>query len=297
MQMAFEDPAALKRRLRGELRRLRSAAGYTQKDVAEAMDWSPSKVIRIEAGSVAISTTDLRALLAHYGVTERDAIEELVDTAKGARKQTWGEFRDVVDQATAVFYGYEASASIIRAFQPQLIPGLLQTEEYTRALLRDAYEKSAKDIERIVEARTQRQELLDREEPPKLFYILDEAALRRQVGGPAVMRRQLDRVEELGSRPRISVQVLPFSLGAHPGMLGPFQMLDFPGPEDDPVLFLEAQGSQLTRDDPEEVGKYLDLFQGLEKRATPRSALSEVLASSKPSTTTADLREVADAAS
>lgn len=201
--VTFEDPAALKRRLRAELRRLRIEAGYTQKDVAQAMDWATSKVIRIDAGSVAISSTDLRALLNFYGVSDREAIEELVATAESARKQTWGEYRDVVDQGTATFsgyefygheagyefYGYEALASIIRSFQPQLIPGLLWTEEYSGASLRDVREIPAKNIERFVEMRAQRQELLDPDEPPKIFAIVDEAAIHHQVGGPAAMRR------------------------------------------------------------------------------------------------------------
>jgi transcriptional regulator with XRE-family HTH domain len=280
-RMVSEDPAALKRRLLKELKHLRSDAGFTQKDVAEAMDWSPSKVIRIEAGSVSVSTTDLRALLAHYGVTDPAAVEEYVATAKSARKRSWSEFRDVVTPVTATFYGYEASAWIIRSFEPQLVPGLLQAEEYTRAILRDVYQLTPDKIDRLVEARAQRQELLDRDQPPKLFYLIDEAVIRRQVGGAAVMRRQLERLEELGERPEVSIQVLPFGSGAYPGLLGPFQLLEFPDPNDDPVLYLEAHGNQVTRDEPDEFGRYLDIFQDLEKKATPRSALAEVLASGK----------------
>jgi hypothetical protein len=260
------------------------------------MDWSPSKVIRIEAGNVAVSTTDLRALLGHYGVADREVVEELILTAKGARKQSWAEFRDVVDQTSATYFGYEASASIIRSFQPMLLPGLVQTEEYTRAVLRDAYQLPAKVIDRHVEARVQRQELLDRDKPPKLFVLLDEAALRRRVGGAATMRRQLERLEDLGSRPEVSIQVVPFSHGAHPGMLGPFVLLEFPGAEDDPVLYLEGRGGQLTRDDPEEVGAYLDLFQGMEKVATPRSALADILDRSKQSMAASAVAGVVDQA-
>jgi transcriptional regulator with XRE-family HTH domain len=280
----FEDPIALQRRLLRELRRLRAEADLTQKDVAEAMDWSPSKVIRIEAGSVTVSTTDLRALLAHYGVTDAGSVEELVTTAKGARQQpTWAEYKDVIQPSVAAYFGYEASASVIRQYEPQLIPGLLQTEEYARAVLRDAYRLPPDKIEKLVELRFRRQELLDRDQPPRLHFIVGEAATMARVGGPAVMRRQLDRLEELGARRGLRIQVQPFTLGAHPGMQGPFVLLDFPGPADDSVLYLESRSHQLTRDDPDAVGEYLDLFQGMERAATAPEALGAALMASRQS--------------
>jgi transcriptional regulator with XRE-family HTH domain len=280
---SYQDPAALRRRLLLDLRRYRSDAGLTQKDVAQALDWSPSKVIRIEAGNVAVGITDLRALLQQYGVTDAAVVKELEVMAREAKKQSWAEYRDVVSQAAATYFGYEASAMYIRQFEPLLIPGLLQSEEYTRALL-EAQRISEDKIDRYVEARLERQTLLDREHPPKMFFVLDEAVIRRRVGGAGVMKRQLQRLEDLGSRPEISIQIMPFAHGAYLGMWGPFILLDLAGPgdptslySDNNVLYLESREDLVSREDSEETGRYIDLFLDLEKNASPRDGLSEVL--------------------
>jgi transcriptional regulator with XRE-family HTH domain len=281
---AFEDPIAAKRRMLRELRRLRTETERTQKDVAEAMDWSPSKVIRIEAGAVTASTTDLRALLTYYGVTGPDAVAELLATAKAARKSSqWSDYKDVIGVPVQAYFGYESSASVIRQYQGVLVPGLLQTEAYSRAVLRDVYGLAAEKVDRHVEMRLARQELLERDHPPRLHFILGEAAVRCQVGSAPVMLRQLDRLEELGSRDRVSIQVLPFALGGHLGMEGPFVVMDFPGVDDVPVVYLEGREHQLVRDDQEAVGHYMDIFQGLEGRATTPDALAKALAASRRS--------------
>jgi transcriptional regulator with XRE-family HTH domain len=273
----FQDPAAHRRHLQRELRRYRSEAGLTQRDVAQELEWSPSKVIRIESGNVAVSTTDLRALLALYKVTDPPTVEELVDNARSSRKASWAEYRDVISQATATYFGYESSASIVRQFEPLFVPGLLQIEEYTRAVLSGSYELSEEEIDRHVEARLARQQLLDRDSPPKMFFILDEAVIHRQVGGPGVMRRQLEYLVEIGRREQVSIQVLPFALGAHTGLRGPFVLLEFEYPSDDLLLYLESRTDTVTRDDPDQIGKHLDMFQDLEKSATRPEELSAVL--------------------
>ena len=277
--LAYQDPAALRRRLMRELRRYRNEAGMTQKDVAEAMDWSPSKVIRIESGAVAVSTNDLRVLLSHYKVQDPAVVEDLIQTAKNSKRSTWNEYRDVITPVAATYFGYEASASIIRQFEPQVIPGLLQTEEYARALLRDVYGLDGDRIERHWRIRQERQELLDRDKLPEMFFILDEAVLRREVGGSKIMNRQRARLEELGAMPSISVQVIPFGRGGYPGLPGPFILLEFL--DNDTVLYLESRSETVTRDDPDEIGKYLDAFQGMELVATPRSGLPEVISKVK----------------
>jgi transcriptional regulator with XRE-family HTH domain len=275
---AFQDPAALRRRLQKDLRTYRSEAQMTQRDVALAMDWSPSKLIRIESGTVAVSTNDLRALLAHYGVTDPAVVEGLVSTAKGAKKSSWTEYRDVVSLASATYFGYEASASIIRQYEPLLVPGLLQTEEYMRAVFADVLVPPPANVERLVQARQERQELLDRDVLPEMFFILDEAALHRQMGGAGTMRRQLQRLEELSSRDRISIQVMPFSRGAYGGLFGPFILLEFPGVSDDMVLYLESRNDTVTRDDADETGRYLDLFWKMENQlATAPDRLPSVI--------------------
>lgn len=239
------------------------------------MDWSPSKLIRIESGAVGVSTNDLRQLLAHYGVAD-GAVEEFVTLNKEGRARSWADFPVLLPQAR-VYYGLEASAAIIRQFEPMIVPGLLQTEEYTRVLLKGANwpELSDEAIDQHVEARAARQLLLDRDPAPEMFFLLDEAVLRRAVGGKTVMRRQLDRIEELAARDGVTVQVIPFDRGVHPGVTGPFILLEFA--EEDPVLFLESQTERVTRDDPDAIGNYLDLFQNMERKlATPPDQIEKI---------------------
>lgn len=275
---AYEDPAAARRRLQRELRKLRTEANLTQKDVAEAMDWSPSKVIRIEAGSVGIATNDLKQLLSYYGVKDPVPIDEMLATNREARKLSWANFRDVLTPQARTYFGYEASAAVLRQYESSLVPGLLQTEEYTRALLPGLLvpRPSGERVNRLIDSRAVRQTLFDRDVPPELFFIVDEAALRREVGGKAIMRRQLEHIEELGARDRISVQVVPWSAGSYPGLAGPFVLLEFT--DEDTALYLESRVESVTRDDPDETGQFLDVFQELEKKvATRPERLGQVL--------------------
>ena len=163
------------------------------------------------------------------------------------------------------FIEFEAAASINRNFQPLVVPGLLQTDEYARAMFRqfpgDVLDKS---IEAQVEVRMRRQELLDRDDSPLLFFILDEAATRRLIGGKDVMRRQLRRMTEMAARPHVTVEVVPFSAGVHPGLQGSFVIQEFPDPADDDVLYLESpQGEVISRDDPDLILHYREVFEEL----------------------------------
>jgi transcriptional regulator with XRE-family HTH domain len=275
IQMA--DPAALRRRLRTELRRAREEAGKTQRDVADALYWSPSKVIRIESGQVAVSVTDLKALLDLYGVVDRAKIDGLVDMARQSRKQPWSQYRDVVDPDTATFYGYEASASIIRQYEPLLVPGLLQTADYTRDLLRHAFEYDDRSIERRIQARVERQEILNREDPRELFFIVGEAAVRHVVGGADVMAAQLRHIAELGRRPDITFRILSFATGAHVGLQGPFDLLEFPQPEDADVVYLEGREGAMFQDDDEKTSQYLNYFFDLEVKALQEDESLELI--------------------
>lgn len=275
---SFQDPAAARRRLLKELKRLRFQADLTQRDVAVALDWSASKVIRVETGTVALSTTDLRALLGLYNIDDVDERADLEAMAKEARRQSsWQEFRDVTGQEAITFFGYEESCSLLRQFESLLVPGLLQTEEYARALLKNTFQMSMEDIDRQVQLRLLRQELLDRETPPELFFIVGEAAIRQQVGGSTVMRRQLEQLVALSARPHISIQVVPFGSDAYPGMRGPFVLLEFPDPADDNVLFLESRITTITRDEPDQTAGLLDIFLDMEDRATKPAELEKIL--------------------
>ncbi|MEU6824886.1 helix-turn-helix transcriptional regulator [Streptomyces atriruber] len=261
--------AALQRlRLRTELRKARTAARLTQRQVAAKMEWSPSKLIRIEAGEVGVSVNDLRPLLDAYGIRDRRKIEELLDLARGGRKMPYAEYRDLYSKEFLQFLALESSASIVRAYNSLQLPGPLQTEEYGRAIMK-AYRTGADDdvIERAIEVRLSRQDMLtsgDRE----VFYILDEAVLRRQVGGRGVMRAQLERLAELAALPKFTIQILPFSVGAHPGIQGPFTLFEFEADEMPDSLYLEnPRGDSYSTNAPEESGRYLERFWELEDLA------------------------------
>lgn len=264
----LQDPTVLRRRLRVELRRAREAAGQKQSDVAAAMDWSPSKLIRIENGAVGISTNDLRVLLGHYGIRDKRRVDTLLELARGSRERSWyDKYGDVLTSGYREYLAYEASAAVIRQFEPLMVPGLLQTEEYALALLSGAYGSGDEDAELLWQVRQQRQELHERPEPPDMSFVLDEASVRRWVGGPRVMRRQLDRLKELAALEHVTVQIVPLAAGAHPGMTGAFVLLEFAEPDLDDLVHLEGQGSATLRDNPEETARHLEVFEDLEGHA------------------------------
>jgi transcriptional regulator with XRE-family HTH domain len=259
-------PEVQRRRLRAELRRVRLQAGLTQDQVAEAMDWSLSKLIRIENGSVSISTNDLKALLQYYKITETERVADLIAMGRVARERSWwSEYRDIASRETFQVVQYEAAAMISRNFQLSVAPGLLQTEEYARAILEKVNPQHTQDdVDVLVGIRLRRQELIDRADPPLLFFVLDEAVVRRQVGGRAVMRGQLRRLIEVSAKPNVTVEVVPFSAGFHLGTLGPFVIYEFPDDADDDTVYLESQqGEFINRDDPDEILAYRERFEQL----------------------------------
>jgi len=269
----------MRRKLRGELKRLRTTHDLTQRNVAERLDWSQSKVIRIENGQVAVGVTDLQALLRLYGVEDQETIDSMVEMARGSKRLPFTEYKDILPPETLRYYAYESSASIVRQNQPLLLPAVLQTEEYARALL-GAWDIPPGRVDQLWAARQERQELLDRVDPPEMFFILDEAAVHRPIGGEGVMRHQRARLLELAGRPRITIQVVRFEVGAHPGLRGPFVYLEFPGADDPDVLYLEGQrGDYVFRDEEDVTGEYLETFFNLEKIASSPNDLEKVLSS------------------
>lgn len=282
----YLDPTVQRRRLRIELRRARSERGLTQRQVAEDLGWSPSKLLRIENGQVGVQQTDLRALLDRYQVIDPDVIKSLTDMARASRQQGWSQYRDVLDQEFRAYLSYEESASLLRQSEPLVVPGLLQTEEYARAV-NEAYastETTERDIERQTEARMLRQAILERESPPEMFFILDEAVVRRWVGAKPrdgkVMARQLRRLQELNERPGISIQIMPFTQGFHFGMRLGFTMLEFADPEDDELLFLDNRTASVSpREDEDIIAEYKEEFYRLEESALGQPATPDFLGS------------------
>jgi transcriptional regulator with XRE-family HTH domain len=269
------DSLSNRRRLLAELKRLRGRAGANQRQVADALDWSPSKINRIEKGDVSISVTDLRALLGFYRVDDEDLVESLVGMARGARTRQlpFSEFKDFLPPEVIRFFGYERAASRICELELLVVPGLLQTSEYTRGLMQ-SYDIDESKTARFVRSREIRQQLLEAEQPPQMSFIIDESVLNRAIGGPDVMREQLHRLLALNALPHVSIQVLPFALGAHPGLRGPFALLEFPEQQDPDVVYIEhRRGDSIFRDEAVVTEVHKSIFRELERRASPPAAL------------------------
>jgi transcriptional regulator with XRE-family HTH domain len=264
------SPTVRRRRLALELRRLREAAKLTCEEVAENLECSASKISRVETGRVSVSPRDVRDMLALYKVPE-DQRESLVQLARDSRQKGWWHaYSDTIQPQFAAYIGLESAAAEIRIYEVSLIPALLQTQDYAQAVI-SAGMVSAKpdDIGRSVQLRMARQPALIRDDPPKLWAVLDEAALRRRVGGAGLMRLQLEHLLDMASLPNVSVQVIPFGGGAHPAMGRPFIVLVFPERIDPDVVYLEDLTRAMYLEDVDEVDRYNVFFNHL--RATALS--------------------------
>jgi transcriptional regulator with XRE-family HTH domain len=264
------SPTVRRRRLALELRRLREAARLTCEEVAEHLECSASKISRVETGRVSVSPRDVRDMLELYGVPA-DQRESLVQLARDSRQKGWWHaYSDTMQPQMATYIGLESAASEIRIYEVSLIPGLLQTEDYARAVIRAGMVNSpAEDIERRVALLMARQPAVVRDDPPKVWAVLDEAALRRRVGGSGLMRLQLEHLLAQAALPNVAVQVIPFAGGAHPAMGRPFIILVFPERVDTDVVYLEDLTSALYLEDVAEVDRYNVFFNHL--RATALS--------------------------
>lgn len=269
MTTTVHSPTAGRRRLRNALRRARDAAGLTQEQVAEAMDWSLSKVIRIETGGVGISTSDLRQLLQFYRVNDPARVTDLVELARvGRQRPWWTRYKDVVPGGYLSYIGLEDESTALRCVSPNGMPGLLQTEDFARALasagwwatpLGGRVRRMPPAAERVEVRMIRQQEVLRRPTPPTITAVLDEAVLWRRIGGPEVLRRQLLHLVALGSKNNITIQVLPFHAGKL-YMQSPFVILEFPDPADTDVVYAESDFEETVIDDPSRVAIYREVF-------------------------------------
>ncbi|MFI9816404.1 helix-turn-helix domain-containing protein [Saccharothrix variisporea] len=252
------SPTLRKRRLVSELRRLREAASLTIEEVGERLECSASKISRIETGRVGVTPRDVRDMLGAYGADE-STLEELVQLAREARRKAWwDEFGDI---APGRYIGYEADADTVRTYQGLMIPGLLQDERYTRALIADVLPDAAPgEVDRRVELRKARQALLHGDDPLTLHVVIDEAALRRLVGGADVMCAQLRKLNEVGRLDNVTLQVTPFRAGGHAAMDGPFVILTFPEKFDPDVVYIESRRGDVYLEQPSDVARYSDMF-------------------------------------
>jgi transcriptional regulator with XRE-family HTH domain len=269
------SPTVRRRRLSGELRRLRDQAQLTIDDVAEKLSCSASKISRIETGHVGVTPRDTRDMLKLYGV-EPDQLEALVQLAKEARRKGWWHSYNEV--FTGAFVGLEAETSSLRAYQALLVPGLLQTEDYMRAVIRAARPDATEaHVEKRVKARLARQRLLTDIDPPRYWAVIDEAVLCRMVGGPKVMHAQLNWLIARASLPHVTIQVLPFSAGAHAGMEGPFLILGFPEQADPDVVYVDNTTAGIYLEEPAEILRYTLMFDHLRAAAlAPDDTLTRI---------------------
>jgi transcriptional regulator with XRE-family HTH domain len=244
------------RRLVIELRRFREAAGLTGEQVAEQMGWSLAKVYRIEGDKVRVLPRDAQRLLKLYGIGGEQA-EAVMELARAARaKDWWHQYSGAIPEWFQFYVGLEAAASAMQEYCAELVTGLLQTEAYARAVMAAAARSDTGEMDRQVAVRLERQKRLTAADAPSLWVVLDEAVLRRQVGGPAVMAGQLAHIGQMAGQPNVTVQVLPFTAGAHPAMLGSFTLMQFPDPADKDVVYLEAETGALYLEKPQDVARY-----------------------------------------
>jgi transcriptional regulator with XRE-family HTH domain len=248
--------------LGGHLRRLREEAGMTTERAALSIRGSHSKISRMEHGRVGFKERDIADLLTLYGVGPGDEREALLGLAREASTPGWWQgYADILPHWVEPYFGLEAAAAYIREYELQFVPGLLQIEEYARAVIRLGNLPSEDEVLRRAEARISRQEILDRENPPKLWAVLDEGALRRVIGGRDIMKAQLRHLIEVCDHPAVTLQILPFSAGAHRAMGGPFTILRYTEPDLRDVVFIEQLTSALYLDKQTEVDAYLEVIE------------------------------------
>lgn len=269
-------PTVQRRRLGLELRRLREQAGKTIDDVAEILECSDSKISRIEHGQVSATPRDVRDMLDFYGVAP-ERRDELVEVARAARKKGWWEAYS--DTLVVPMVGLEVAADHIHAYEPMVVHGLLQTRDYAKAMIRAMRpDLPADQVERWVQLRMTRQELLSRDDPPTFEVVLEECALRRPVGGRDVMRAQLEHLVEAATLPKLTLQILPLQVGEHAAMSGAFMIYRFSGRFDPDVVYLEHTASDLYLEASEEVDRYVAAFGRVRAAALNPSDSSSMLA-------------------
>lgn len=272
-------PTVLRMLVGAQLRRHREAAGISTEAAGYEIRGSHSKISRMELGRVGFKERDVADLLTLYGVTDPGVREPLLALAEHANQPGWWQrYGDVVPGWFEPYLGLEQGAVLIRQYEVQAIPELLQTEKYARALLRARHPESPQEeIDKLVELRMERRRVFARPDPLKLWAVIDEAALRRAVGGLGTMRGQLRHLIEMAKRPNVTVQVLPFSAGGHAAEGGPVTLLRFAEPELPDVVYLEQLTGALYPDRPSEIARYQDVLNRLGVQAEPPTRTPDVL--------------------
>jgi transcriptional regulator with XRE-family HTH domain len=263
-----KPPSARARQLAAELRRLREASGLTGEEIASRLSWSASKVSRIETARSPVTTGDLRSLLDQYEVSGslRERLTELSRTAN--QRGWWDAYAGTLGYGYSTFVALENDAESERFYGQMLVPGILQTSSYAEEVLRKGVLVAPPgEIARRLQTRITRQRMLTKDRPLQLNTILDEGALRRQVGGPDVMADQISHLTEMADRPNITLQILPFSTGAHIAMAGSFTLLHFPGPTTSDIVYVENMADELFIENEAQTFHYALAFERLTELA------------------------------
>jgi transcriptional regulator with XRE-family HTH domain len=273
-------PTVRRRRLGTELRKLRESNGYKLDEVAAQLGVASSTLSRIETGKAPTKSAYLHQMLEMYGVGEPGQRQVLIDMAReGHRKGWWAAYDDVLPSGFDIYVGLEAETESVRGYEVSVIHGLLQTPDYARAVLREMFPKhTAEQIERLVDLRMERQRRFEDDPPFELWAILDEAVVRRPVGGWPVMRAQLEHLFAMTEWPGVTLQVLPFECGAHAGHGGPFSILEFPTRSDSEVVYVESVAGWIYLEKDKEVRARVDAFDRLRAAALSPGASADLIA-------------------
>ncbi|HEY2551554.1 MAG TPA: helix-turn-helix transcriptional regulator [Streptosporangiaceae bacterium] len=265
---------ALRIMVGAQLRRLREAARVTPDQAGYEIRASRSKISRLEHGRVGFKDRDITDLLTLYGVTDEETRARFLAMARqGNSPDWWNEYADILPDWFETYLGLEAASSLIRTFDLQFVHGLFQTEDYARAVTTLHQGDTPQDVDRRVSLRIKRQELLSAADPPRVWSVMDEAALRRPVGGRAVMRAQLAALAEVTQLPHVTLQVVPFSRGAHAAASGSFTVLRFAEPDLPDAVYIEQLTSAIYLDRRDDVDHYLEVLNRLSTEAlTPEQS-------------------------
>ena len=263
------DATVLRMLLGSQLRRLREAAGITPEQAGYEIRASRSKISRLENGRVGLKSRDMTDLLTLYGVTDEGVRSKFLALVRQSNTPDWWtKYSDILPDWFETYLGLEAAAATIRSFEVQFVHGLFQTEDYAQAVTRHGRKTApADEIERRVALRLKRQDLLSRPNPPKIWSVMDEAVLRRPVGGPAVMRAQFLHLIEVAEFPHVTLQVVPFARGGHVGESGSFTVLRFQERDLPDVVYIEQLTGAIYLDQRSDVERYLEVVDELSSEA------------------------------
>jgi transcriptional regulator with XRE-family HTH domain len=278
---AASGPAPTVRRvvLGRRLQTLRERAGLSYEQAALALDVTHATIRRMEKAEVGLKVLYVEKLLRTYGVTDQDEVEQFIALTRRANEQGWWHrYRDVLQEWFSAYVSLEEAATLIRAYEPHYVPGLLQTEEYARTVLRAGRPHAAQvEVDRLVALRMERQALIVRPDAPTLWVVLDETVLRRPVGPPHVVDTQLAHLIDLMALPNVIVQIMPFSAGPHPAMYGPFYIFRFESPELPDVVYCESLTGAVYLDDRDDVSAHAEALDRMSAQSAPVERTEDLL--------------------